>query len=82
MAMTSHPARQESFGIQRHASPYPLWWTTAGAFVSKLVTNLFAWLERARERRQLLSLGDRDLQDFGASRADAAREADKPFWRP
>jgi len=39
------------------------------------------WLERARERRELLALDDRALQDFGASRADAAREGDKPFWR-
>jgi len=39
------------------------------------------WLERARERRQLLALDDRALQDFGASRADASREGTKPFWR-
>jgi uncharacterized protein YjiS (DUF1127 family) len=42
---------------------------------------LFVWLERARQRRELLSLGDRALGDFGASRCDAAREGDKPFWR-
>ena len=33
--------------------------------------------ECARERRQLVALDDRALQDFGASRADAAREGGK-----
>jgi uncharacterized protein YjiS (DUF1127 family) len=47
----------------------------------RAVIALFAGLERARQRRELLSLGDRALQDFGASRCDAAREGDKPFWR-
>lgn len=51
--------------------------TGAGAILMALLNSL----ERARERRQLLALGDRALQDFGASRADAAREGDKPFWR-
>ena len=37
--------------------------------------------ERTRERRQLLSLSDRALQDFGKSRADAESEGDKPFWK-
>jgi uncharacterized protein YjiS (DUF1127 family) len=46
-----------------------------------LVNALLDWQERARQRRMLLSLGDRALQDFGASRADAAAEGDKPFWR-
>jgi len=38
-------------------------------------------VERTRERRQLLSLSDRALQDFGKSRADAESEGDKPFWK-
>jgi uncharacterized protein YjiS (DUF1127 family) len=45
------------------------------------VTALLDGLERARQRRQLLGLSDVALQDFGASRADAAGEGDKPFWR-
>jgi uncharacterized protein YjiS (DUF1127 family) len=79
--MITDRVREESLGIQWPASSRPLRWATAGAFVSNLVMNLFAWLERARERRELLSLSDRALQDFGASRADAAGEADKPFWK-
>jgi uncharacterized protein YjiS (DUF1127 family) len=47
---------------------------------SALIEMLLDWQERARQRRELLSLGDRALQDFGASRADASAEGDKPFW--
>ncbi len=47
-----------------------------------LVDILFAWHERARQRRQLLSLSDHMLKDIGISRADAAAEANKPFWQP
>jgi uncharacterized protein YjiS (DUF1127 family) len=46
-----------------------------------LVDTLLDWQERTRQRRALLGLGDRALQDFGASRADACAEGDKPFWR-
>jgi uncharacterized protein YjiS (DUF1127 family) len=56
-------------------------WTSVGTEAGTIVMALLNWLERARERRQLLALDDRALQDFGASRADAAREGDKPFWR-
>jgi uncharacterized protein YjiS (DUF1127 family) len=38
------------------------------------------WLRRARTRRQLGVLGDRELRDVGLDRAAAAREANKPFW--
>jgi uncharacterized protein YjiS (DUF1127 family) len=48
---------------------------------ARLTDMLLDWMERARQRRELLSLGDRALQDFGASRADAAAEGDKRFWR-
>jgi uncharacterized protein YjiS (DUF1127 family) len=36
---------------------------------------------RDRERRELLSLDGRALADIGITRADALREAEKPFWR-
>jgi uncharacterized protein YjiS (DUF1127 family) len=38
------------------------------------------WLERASSRDELRNFGDRDLSDIGLSRADASREATKPFW--
>ena len=36
--------------------------------------------ELARQRRRLGQLSDHMLQDIGVSRADALREADRPFW--
>ena len=82
MAMITDWIRADSLAVQWRTPRHPLRLAAGGAIVCKVVTNLFVWLERARERRQLLSLGDCALQDFGASRADAAREGDKPFWRP
>lgn len=39
------------------------------------------WLERRAQRRTLLTMNDHLLKDIGVSRADAWREASKPFWR-
>lgn len=55
--------------------------TEALAHVSEMLVVLLDWLYRARERRQLLGLSDAALKDFGANRADAVGEGDKPFWR-
>jgi uncharacterized protein YjiS (DUF1127 family) len=38
-------------------------------------------IERSRQRRALASLGDHALRDIGITRADAMREAGKPFWK-
>jgi len=81
MAMTTDRMREESLGIQWPASLNLPRYAAAGTIVSELVTCLLVWLERARERRQLLSLSDRALQDFGQSRADAESEGNKLFWR-
>jgi uncharacterized protein YjiS (DUF1127 family) len=39
------------------------------------------WRRRARERRELSTLDERDRHDLGISGCDAQREAQKPFWR-
>jgi len=39
------------------------------------------WWRRARERRELSGLNERDRHDLGISRCDAQREAQKPFWK-
>lgn len=49
--------------------------------LSRLVRTLSLWRRRARERAQLLRLGDRELRDIGLTPADAAFLASKPFWR-
>jgi uncharacterized protein YjiS (DUF1127 family) len=46
-----------------------------------LVEIVLAWQERARQRRLLALMDDRLLRDIGISRAEIAREAEKPFWR-
>jgi uncharacterized protein YjiS (DUF1127 family) len=54
----------------------------AARIADSIVTSVLVWLERARQRRELLGLSDRELHDFGVSRCDAAGEGSKPFWRP
>ena len=44
--------------------------------------RLAEWRNRAEQRRQLAVMSERDLKDIGLGRADARREAAKPFWRP
>ena len=39
------------------------------------------WRQRARGRMMLSQLSDRDLRDIGITRAEAAHESAKPFWR-
>jgi uncharacterized protein YjiS (DUF1127 family) len=58
----------------RPASP------TAQALHRALET-VFAWTERARMRRRLLTLDDRLLRDMGLTHAQVHGEAEKPFWR-
>jgi uncharacterized protein YjiS (DUF1127 family) len=55
--------------------------TSVGHVVDDAAAMLLAWRERARQRRELLGLSDRDLHDIGLSRADAVGEGEKPFWR-
>ncbi len=51
------------------------------ALLAPLVETLETWIRRARERRELLRLSERDLKDIGLNRYEAAVEAGKPFWR-
>jgi uncharacterized protein YjiS (DUF1127 family) len=44
------------------------------------IALLACWGERARMRRQLAELDDRQLRDIGVSPTDIAREILKPFW--
>jgi uncharacterized protein YjiS (DUF1127 family) len=50
-------------------------------FLIRIFDVLGAWEDRDRERRHLLRLDDRMLQDMGLDRAAASAEAVKPFWR-
>ena len=43
--------------------------------------RLYLWQQRAKARRQLMQLDDRQLKDVGLSRALVEIEAAKPFWQ-
>lgn len=45
------------------------------------IRAILTWLERSRQRRRLAGLEPWLLEDIGVSRAQAAGEAAKPFWR-
>lgn len=71
MACANHP----SFGT---------FTCSAGDFASTPDRYAFqqirSWFECHRQRRALSRLDDRLLRDIGVTRAEAAREAAKPFW--
>jgi uncharacterized protein YjiS (DUF1127 family) len=48
----------------------------------RLFDRLIVWQERADERARLSEMPEPMLRDLGLSRADLAREIEKPFWRP
>jgi uncharacterized protein YjiS (DUF1127 family) len=52
-----------------------------GDFVGHAFSQLSAWRERSRQRRELSGLSPHLLKDMGIDPADAAQEAGKPFWR-
>ena len=57
----------------------------AGTFlraVNAVVDRAYLWQDRAAQRAHLAALDDHRLKDLGISRAEAAQEAAKPFWRP
>lgn len=71
-ATTIHAAARKAA-----AAPAESW----GSLLGDLYLLLEGWVERRRQRRALLGLSDALLKDIGVSRADALREARKPFWR-
>jgi uncharacterized protein YjiS (DUF1127 family) len=48
------------------------------------LAGAWLWIARSRQRRALGELAERNdrlLEDIGVTRAEALREAAKPFWR-
>lgn len=48
--------------------------------VGRIVTKILFWREVAIQREALGSLSDELLKDIGITRAEAVREASRPFW--
>jgi uncharacterized protein YjiS (DUF1127 family) len=59
---------------------------SAVAHIGNCLHTIVLWLARTHTRRALRELAESHdihlLKDIGVSRADAVREAEKPFWRP
>lgn len=49
--------------------------------VARIGALLAVWRARHRERRQLATLGLRELRDIGLAPYDVQAEIRKPFWR-
>lgn len=47
-----------------------------------LLQRIAEWQRRIAERRELMTLTDRDLRDIRIGRIEAQVEANKPFWEP
>ncbi|HJQ58907.1 MAG TPA: DUF1127 domain-containing protein [Vineibacter sp.] len=62
----------------RATSPATTWWRALRARLDYAVVQ--TWIDRSRQRSALRELSDRQLDDIGVTRADARREAAKPFW--
>ena len=73
--MTAHAFALRSLGLAHRLA------RAAGALLAAVTDRILAWQARARERRLLAGMDDRQLRDLGIRRADALEEADKPFWR-
>ncbi|HIP78790.1 MAG TPA: DUF1127 domain-containing protein [Kiloniellaceae bacterium] len=52
------------------------------SWLMRALDVLALWQERAAGRAHLAQMDDRMLKDMGIGRAEADREAYKPFWRP
>lgn len=65
--------------VQTEGAASSLLAATWGALAG-MVEALLRWQELSMQRRRLLELDAHMLKDMGISRADAVREAKRPFW--
>ena len=56
-------------------------WMTSSHLLASVAGLIATARRRSRERAELAMMEDRDLRDFGSSRATLAFELNKPFWR-
>ncbi len=59
----------------------PLWHINPVTSARRLWAAIMDFQRRYEQRRHLLELDDRLLDDIGFSRAMARQEAAKPFWK-
>jgi uncharacterized protein YjiS (DUF1127 family) len=68
------PRRVKVTPFARSAVQARRFWVAVSAYIGE-------WRCRARSRRELLMLDDRELSDAGITRMEAIAEGTKPFWR-
>jgi uncharacterized protein YjiS (DUF1127 family) len=76
--MQTRSIAMSSFAQRRAAARLP---RESESLVARIRRALVAWHRRACSRAQLAQLDDRALRDIGLTRAEAAMECAKPFWR-
>jgi uncharacterized protein YjiS (DUF1127 family) len=52
-----------------------------GGVLQRITAVVDAWAQRARDRRDLAELDERQRRDMGLDLEAIRREASKPFWR-
>ena len=72
-------ALRHATDIARHATNAA--WHAVCTLVVTVPETLVAWQTRSEVRHAMGALDDRLLSDMGITRADALREAAKPFWK-
>ena len=76
----SNPSEIEFTLTLRIPATHPLAYRVA-TLLRTVLDDTHKWGLRSRQRRALLRLDDRMLQDIGMSHATRVRECAKPFWQ-
>jgi uncharacterized protein YjiS (DUF1127 family) len=74
---SSYPESRQRFHHQSRVSM-----NSPSVMVRNILAIVQIWRTRARFRRNLAALSERELQDMGTCRSFIAYEISKPFWRP
>jgi uncharacterized protein YjiS (DUF1127 family) len=61
-------------GLPARAAP-------VAGFLRRFAETVDAWAQRARDRRDLAELDERQRRDMGLDLDAIRRETNKPFWR-
>ena len=61
--------------------PRPGFAAMLGVFARKARAKILLWRDRARYRRALAAMSERELADIGVGWSQIAEDVSKPFWR-